>query len=109
MINALLLFLGTFIEALALLVLVVSILVPIVVNAGVDPVFFGILVILNLMIGILTPPMGMALFVVSRVGGIPVNKITKGVIPFLIPLIITLIILTIFPDIVLFLSNLLMK
>lgn len=107
MINALLLFLGTFIEALALLVLVVPILVPVVVSAGVDPVFFGILVILNLMVGILTPPMGMALFVVSRVGKIPVHTITKGVIPFLIPLIITIIILTLFPQIVLFLPNLL--
>lgn len=108
MINALLLFLGTFIEALALLVLLVPILVPIVVAAGIDPVFFGILVILNLMIGILTPPMGMALFVVSRVGKIPVHTITKGVIPFLIPLLITLIILTLSPDLVLFLPKLLM-
>ncbi len=108
MINALLLFLGTFIEALALLVLLVPILVPIVVSAGIDPVFFGILVILNLMIGILTPPMGMALFVVSRVGKIPVHTITKGVIPFLIPLLITLIILTLSPDLVLFLPRLLM-
>ncbi len=107
-INALLLFLGTFIEALALLVLVVPILVPVVVAAGVDPVFFGILVILTLMIGILTPPMGMALFVVSRVGKIPIHTITKGVIPFLIPLLITLALMTIFPDIVMFLPNLLM-
>ncbi|SDK22817.1 TRAP transporter large permease [Natronincola ferrireducens] len=107
MINALLLFLGTFIEALALLILVVPILVPVVISAGVDPVFFGILVILNLMVGILTPPMGMALFVVSRVGKIPVHTITKGVVPFLIPLIITIIILTLFPQIVLFLPNLL--
>ncbi len=108
MINALLLFLGTFIEALALLVLLVPILVPVVVTAGVDPVFFGILVILNLMIGILTPPMGMALFVVSRVGKIPVHTITRGVIPFLIPLVITLVVLTLFPQIVMFLPNLLM-
>lgn len=109
MINALLLFLGTFIEALALLVLLVPILVPVVVSVGIDPVFFGILVILNLMIGILTPPMGMALFVVSRVGKIPVHTITKGVIPFLIPLLITMLLITFFPNIVLFLPNLLMN
>lgn len=108
MINALLLFLGTFIEALALLVLLVPILVPVVMTAGVDPVFFGILVILNLMIGILTPPMGMALFVVSRVGNIPVHVITKGVIPFLIPLLIILLLITIFPQIVMFVPNLLL-
>lgn len=108
MINALLLFLGTFIEALALLVLLVPILVPVVVSAGIDPVFFGIIVILNLMIGILTPPMGMALFVVSRVGKIPVHTITRGVVPFLVPLLVTLVILTLFPQIVLFFPNLMM-
>ncbi len=108
MINGLLLFLGTFIEALALLVLLVPILVPVVVSAGIDPVYFGIIVILNLMIGILTPPMGMALFVVSRVGKIPVHTITKGVVPFLIPLLVTLVILTLFPQIILFFPNLMM-
>ncbi|GAA0438754.1 hypothetical protein GCM10008983_14580 [Lentibacillus halophilus] len=105
LINVLLIFLGTFIDALALLVLVVPILVPVVMEAGVDPVHFGIIVILNLMIGILTPPMGMALFVVSKAGNIPIHVITRGVLPFWIPLIITLIIITLIPQIVLFLPN----
>ncbi|GAA3731826.1 hypothetical protein GCM10022378_20120 [Salinicoccus jeotgali] len=107
LINLLLILLGTFIESLALLILLIPILVPVVMAAGVDPVHFGIIVILNLMIGILTPPMGMALFVVSKVGDIPIHTITKGVIPFWIPLFITLLIITIFPEIVLFLPNLL--
>ena len=107
-INALLLFLGTFIEALALLILLIPILVPVVVSAGVNPVFFGILVILTLMMGILTPPMGTALFVVSRVGNMPTHKVIKGIIPFFIPLLVTLILITLFPDIVLFLPRLLM-
>jgi len=106
MINLLLIVLGTFIESLALLILLVPILVPVVMVAGVDPVHFGIIVILNLMIGILTPPMGMALFVVSKVGEIPIHVITKGVIPFWIPLFVVLILITIFPQIVLFLPNL---
>ncbi|WP_028783918.1 TRAP transporter large permease [Thalassobacillus devorans] len=106
LINLLLIFLGTFIESLALLILLIPILVPVVVAAGVDPVHFGIIVILNLMIGILTPPMGMALFVVSKVGNIPIHVITRGVIPFWIPLFVTLIIITIFPQLVLFLPNL---
>lgn len=105
--NILLIFLGMFIESLALLILLVPILVPVVLSVGVDPVHFGIIVILNLMIGILTPPMGMALFVVSRVGNIPVHVITKGVIPFMVPLVICLILITVFPQIVLFLPNLL--
>ena len=108
MINLLLIFLGTFIEALALQVLVLPMLIPVVIQFGIDPVFFGVLSTLNLMIGILTPPMGMALFVVSRVGKIPVSTITKGVIPLLIPIIITLVILTIFPQIVLFVPNLIL-
>jgi tripartite ATP-independent transporter DctM subunit len=107
LINALLIFLGMFIESLALLILLVPILVPVIVNAGIDPVHFGIIVILNLMIGILTPPMGMALFVVSRVGNIPVDVITRGVIPFIVPLVVSLALITLFPQIVLFLPNLL--
>ena len=107
MINLTLLFLGMFIDALPLIILVVPIFVPVIINAGIDPIFFGIMVIFNLMIGILTPPMGTALFVVARVGNIPAHTIIKGVIPFLIPLLITLVILTLFPQITLFLPNLL--
>ncbi len=106
--NLLLIFLGMFIESLALLILLVPILVPVVLVAGVDPVHFGIIVILNLMIGILTPPMGMALFVVSRVGNIPVATLTRGVIPFIIPLVVCLLLITFFPQIALFLPNLLL-
>ncbi|MCM3491729.1 TRAP transporter large permease [Alkalihalophilus marmarensis] len=102
----LLLVLGTFIESLALLILLVPILVPVAVNAGVDPIFFGVIVILTLMIGILTPPMGMALFVVARAGDMPVGTIIRGVIPFLVPLFLTVILLIIFPEIVMFLPNL---
>ncbi|MCJ8343469.1 MAG: TRAP transporter large permease subunit, partial [Cetobacterium sp.] len=108
MINILLIFLGTFIEALALQVLVLPMLIPVVVQFGMDPVFFGVISTLNLMIGILTPPMGMALFVVSRVGGMSVSTITKGVIPFLIPILVTLIILILFPSLTLFVPNLIL-
>lgn len=108
MINLLLIFLGTFIEALALQVLVLPMLIPVIIQFGIDPVFFGVISTLNLMIGILTPPMGMALFVVARVGKIPVSTITKGVIPLLIPIILTLVLLTLFPQIVLFVPNLIL-
>ncbi|MGL4308391.1 MAG: TRAP transporter large permease subunit, partial [Cetobacterium sp.] len=108
MINLLLIFLGTFIEALALQVLVLPMLIPVVIQFGIDPVFFGVISTLNLMIGILTPPMGMALFVVSRVGNISVSTITKGVIPFLIPILATLVILILFPNLILFLPNLIL-
>lgn len=97
--------LGIFIDSLPLLVLVVPIFVPVVINLGFDPVYFGILTILTLMIGILTPPMGTALFMVSKVGDIPVATVVKGVIPFILPLFVTLGILIVFPQLVMFLPE----
>ena len=108
MINLLLLFLGMFIDALALQFLVLPMLIPIAEQVGIDLVFFGVMTTLNMMIGILTPPMGMALFVVAQVGKMNVSTVTKGVLPFLLPIFITLIVITIFPQIVLFLPNLIM-
>ena len=107
MINALLLFLGMFIDALALQFLVLPMLIPIAMQFGIDLVFFGVMTTLNMMIGILTPPMGMALFVVARVGNMSVSTVTKGVLPFLIPIFITLVLITIFPSIITFIPNLL--
>lgn len=83
-------------------------LIPIAEQVGIDLVFFGVMTTLNMMIGILTPPMGMALFVVAQVGKMSVSTVTKGVLPFLLPIFITLVIITIFPQIVLFLPNLIM-
>lgn len=108
LINIMLIFLGTFIESLALLLLVVPILVPVAVAFGIDPVHFGVMVMMNLMIGILTPPMGMALFVVSKVGNIPIHVLTRGVLPFLVPLFVVLILVAVFPQLTLFLPNLLL-
>ncbi|ARU65073.1 C4-dicarboxylate ABC transporter permease [Histophilus somni] len=108
MINLLLLFLGMFIDALALQFLVLPMLIPIAMQFGIDLVFFGVMTTLNMMIGILTPPMGMALFVVARVGNMPVSVVAKGVLPFLIPIFMTLVLITIFPQIITFIPNLLM-
>ncbi|EAS41785.1 TRAP transporter large permease [Photobacterium profundum] len=106
LINLLLLFLGTFIESLALLLLLVPFLVPVATAVGIDPVHFGVMAILNLMIGILTPPMGMALYVVSKVGNIPFHVLTRGVLPLLVPLFIVLGLIIVFPQITLFLPQL---
>lgn len=107
MINITLLFLGMFVDALPLQILVVPIFVPVVQSFGIDTVYFGIMVIFNLMIGILTPPMGTALFVVSKVGEMPSSTVIKGILPFMVPLLIMLALLTLFPEIALFLPNLL--
>lgn len=108
MINLLLLFLGMFIDALALQFLVLPMLIPVAQQVGIDLVFFGVMTTLNMMIGILTPPMGMALFVVAQVGKMPVSTVTKGVVPFLLPIFLSLIIITLCPSIVTFLPNLVM-
>ncbi|NOI65719.1 TRAP transporter large permease [Vibrio sp. 99-8-1] len=105
LINLLLLFLGTFIESLALLLLLVPFLVPVAAAVGIDPVHFGVMAILNLMIGILTPPMGMALYVVSRVGNIPFHTLTRGVLPLLVPLFVVLFLVAVFPQFTLFLPE----
>lgn len=107
MINIVLLILGTCIDALPLQMILVPILLPAVLAYGINPIHFGVVVIFNLMIGILTPPMGTALFVVARVGNMKFKTLMKGVLPFLIPLIITLILLNVFPEITLVLPRLL--
>lgn len=107
MINIVLLILGTCIDALPLQMILVPILLPAVLAYEINPIHFGVVVIFNLMIGILTPPMGTALFVVARVGNMKFKTLMKGVVPFLIPLVITLILLNIFPEITLLLPRLL--
>ena len=107
MINIVLLILGTCIDALPLQMILVPILLPAVLAYGINPIHFGVVVIFNLMIGILTPPMGTALFVVARVGNMQFKTLMKGVLPFLIPLVITLALLNIFPEITLLLPRLL--
>ena len=107
-VNLMLLALGTFIEALAILLLIVPVLVPAAVSYGIDPVHFGVLVVMNLMIGILTPPMGVALFVVSKVANIPFGSLAVGIIPFLIPLLVVLALITFFPALVTFVPSLVM-
>ena len=108
MINLLLLFLGMFIDALALQFLVLPMLIPVAAEVGIDLIFFGVMTTLNMMIGILTPPMGMALFVVAQVGKMSVSTVTKGVLPFLVPIFLTLVFITVFPEIVTFLPYLIL-
>lgn len=106
LINMLLLVTGTFMEAIATLVILTPILVPIVKAVGIDPVHFGVVMSVNLMIGLLTPPFGMALYAVSRVGGIPFVQVVRGTFPFVLPLLVVLLLITYVPALVLFLPRL---
>ncbi|WP_281985572.1 TRAP transporter large permease [Thalassorhabdomicrobium marinisediminis] len=104
--NLMIFVLGCFIEALVILLVVVPILVPVAMGFGIDPVHFGIITVLNLMISILTPPMGMALFVVAQVGGIPYQRLARAILPWLIPPFVVLILICAFPILVTGLPNL---
>jgi tripartite ATP-independent transporter DctM subunit len=105
-INILLLLMGAVIEAGAVLILMTPILLPLMISLGIDPVHFGVIIVLNLMIGVATPPIGMSLFVVSHVARTPVESVMRAVLPFLIPLIIVLLLVTYVPSLSLFLPSL---
>ena len=108
-VNLLIFVLGAFIESLVILLVIVPILVPVAMGFGIDPIHFGIIIVLNLMISILTPPMGMALFVVAEVGKIPYHHLARAILPWLIPPVIVLILVSAFPVLATGLPNLLMQ
>jgi TRAP-type C4-dicarboxylate transport system permease large subunit len=99
MANLLMLFVGCFLEPTAAITILVPILLPIARQLGVDPVHFGLVMVLNLMIGLLHPPMGMVLFVLARVAKLSVERTTVAILPWLVPLLVSLVILTYIPAI----------
>lgn len=101
-INALFLVLGCFLDASVLLLVFVPMLLPSVRAAGIDMVHFGVVVIVNLMIGLITPPYGLLLFVLSALGGVRLSDMVREVWIFVIPLVVTLLLLSLFPSLVLF-------
>jgi TRAP-type C4-dicarboxylate transport system permease large subunit len=104
--NLLMLFVGCFLEPTAAITILVPILLPIVHKLGIDPVHFGLVMVLNLMIGLLHPPMGLVLFVLARVAKLSVERTTMAILPWLVPLLISLVIVTYIPSISLWLPNL---
>ena len=104
--NLLMLFVGCFLEPTAAITILVPILLPIALKLGVDPVHFGLVMVLNLMIGLLHPPMGMVLFVLARVAKLSVERTTMAILPWLVPLLLSLVVLTYVPAISLFLPRL---
>ena len=79
---------------------------PVILKVGIDPVHFGVMMTLNLMIGLLHPPLGMVLFVLARVAKLSVERTTVAILPWLVPLFLTLIAITYVPAITLWLPNL---
>ena len=103
--NLLMLFVGCFLETTAAILILVPILMPIVLKLGIDPVHFGLVMVLNLMIGLLHPPLGMVLFVLARVANLSVERTTVAIIPWLVPLLLSLIAITYVPEITLWLPR----
>ncbi len=106
LINVLLLVTGTFINASAAVTILAPILVPIAVALGINPIFFGVLMVTNLAIGCLTPPVGVDLFVASTISGVSIEKISKSILPFLGVLLVDLLVITYVQDIIMWLPNL---
>lgn len=96
-VNVLLLIVGLFMEAIAAMLILVPILVPPAIALGIDPVQFGLIVVLNLMIGTITPPVGVVLFVTARVAGISFERMSRAIVPYLIPLLAVLAAITVYP------------
>jgi tripartite ATP-independent transporter DctM subunit len=109
LINIFLLIVGCFVDLGPALIITVPILLPLVKMLGVDPIHFGLIVIINLGIGLFTPPVGTNLYVACAVGKISLSDISKGIVPFIIWSVIVLMIVTYWPQSVLFVPNLFMK
>lgn len=106
--NAALLLLGCIMEAAAILVLLVPIFIPAAKQIGLDPVHLGVVIVLNLMIGLLTPPVGINLFIVTRLSGAPYHKVMRATVPMLGMLVLCLLLITFIPDLVLAVPRLLL-
>ncbi len=106
-INVFLLAMGMFLEGGAVLIIVAPLLVPVVTAIGVDPVHFGLILIVNIMIGGITPPFGSMMFTTCSITGVKIVDFIKEVYPFIIALVVVLLIITYLPGVAMFLPNLL--
>ena len=103
--NLRMLFVGCFLEPTAAITILVPILLPSVQKLGIDPVHFGLIMVLNLMIGLLHPPMGLVLFVLARVAKLSVERTTMAILPWLLPLLVSLVLVTYVPAVSLWLPR----
>lgn len=105
LINIFLLFIGLFMEATAAMLILIPVFNPVILSLGIDSVQFGIIIILNLMIGTITPPVGVVLSVTANIAEVPFDRVAKATLPFLIPLLIVLLLVTYVPFITLLLPS----
>lgn len=103
LINGLLLFLGAFVETATVILLTTPIFLPVAVKLGIDPVHFGIIMVMNLSVGLITPPMALNLFVAAKVSNVKLQYLIRPVLPFVVASVLILLVLTFIPQISLFL------
>jgi tripartite ATP-independent transporter DctM subunit len=96
-VNVLLIFIGCFMEALAAMLILIPILTPVAAKLGIDPIQFGLIFVLNLMIGTITPPVGVVLFITSKIAGISFEAMSRAILPWLVPLLAVLAAITLWP------------
>lgn len=107
LVNLLLLLIGTMLEPTAAILIMVPVLLPVIDVFGIDPLHFGVFMILNLVIGLLTPPIGLVLYVLSSVTGMSFPEVARGALPFLAPLGVVLLVVTFIPAVSLWLPDVL--
>jgi tripartite ATP-independent transporter DctM subunit len=104
--NVILLVLGCFLEGTTILLIIVPVLLPTAQALGIDPVHFGVVAVVNIMIGLITPPYGLLLFMMVKIAGVPLRDLVRDVMPFLAVMIGALALITLVPDLVLYLPRL---
>ncbi|WP_286035977.1 TRAP transporter large permease subunit [Succinatimonas hippei] len=104
--NLILLIVGCFMDTTPAILVLAPILLPVATSIGLDPIHFGLIMVTNLAIGFITPPLGINLFVASRISDSPMEVILKGIVAFIIIMLIDLMLITFIPEIVMFLPNL---
>ncbi|MNV80285.1 Sialic acid TRAP transporter permease protein SiaT [compost metagenome] len=106
MVNVLLLVLGAFLEGSTIILIILPVLLPTAVTLGIDPVHFGVVCVLNIMLGLVTPPYGLLLFMMTKIANVSMRELLTNVAPFLAVMLGALALVTLWPDFVLWLPRL---
>src|SRR5690606_21948815 len=106
LVNIILLLLGCLLEGTTIIVVIIPVFIPAAQALGIDLVHFGVVCVVNIMLGLITPPYGLLLFVMVRIAKVPLKDIVRDVMPFLLAMMLSLGVITFFPDVVLWLPRL---
>ena len=103
------LLMGCFLSVVVIINITVPIIVPILAQFGIDPLYFGLIMIVTLMIGVLTPPFGNVLFAIIMISGLPFEEVVKAILPPIIPILVVVVLLILFPPLTTFLPSLALR